>query len=624
MSTIRSLSPDETWNSQFSSHELDDHREQPEGLSVRHSSEIPPRSSVDTLSFRESPSTFSPNSQPQPRLSTDTQFLRHAEPVQGILLNSAASELERTASSKMDPNTEHTSFVYPCDEDNCSRVSFDMNMKTEEDVCFPMPQNNKLSVDIDFGKLEKFAVMDKKMEHTMRNYYKPTCSYSSPTHRPFVPQAMVHSNDDSCDKETTYVESEKKDLKLCGQLSESSMYGHGEKPSISFGVPRRNSFTMDRFSFFTANGDETVKSPDLSSLCEEGQSFENLFTSTESTWWLDCLDPTHAEMSVIAKAFGIHPLTAEDIRMRETREKVELFKNYYFVCFHAFEPDDEAEDYLEPINVYIVVFRGGILSFHFSPIQHTINVRRRIRQLRDYVKVSSDWICYALIDDITDGFAPILREIELDTDAIEDSVFIAREQDFGPMLHRIGQARKKVMTMLRLLSGKADVIKMFAKRCNERHDNAPRSEISLYLGDIQDHIVTMHQDLSVCEKIFSRSHSNYLAQLQVESVNSNNRVTKVLGRVTLIGTILVPLNLVTGLFGMNVKVPGQEVESLKWFFGIIGFIVAIIILFSLIAHRWMGEAESETKLEQKATSPSRMPRKKMGPRSIRSIRSIRS
>jgi magnesium transporter len=45
--------------------------------------------------------------------------------------------------------------------------------------------------------------------------------------------------------------------------------------------------------------------------------------------------------------------------------------------------------------------------------------------------------------------------------------------------------RKKILGLLKLLGGKADVIKMFAKRCNEHWDVAPTGEIGLYLGDIQ-------------------------------------------------------------------------------------------------------------------------------------------
>jgi magnesium transporter len=79
-------------------------------------------------------------------------------------------------------------------------------------------------------------------------------------------------------------------------------------------------------------------------------------------FWLDVLQPTQTEMAVLAKTFGIHPLTTEDIMTQEAREKVELFKNYYFVTYRSFEQDVNSEDYLEPVNMYVVVFREGILS----------------------------------------------------------------------------------------------------------------------------------------------------------------------------------------------------------------------------------------------------------------------
>lgn len=241
------------------------------------------------------------------------------------------------------------------------------------------------------------------------------------------------------------------------------------------------------------------------------------------TWWLDVLSPTDAEMKVISKTFGIHPLTAEDIMMQEAREKVELFRNYYFVNYRSFEQDMNNEDFLEPVNMYVVVFREGVISFHFSLTPHPANVRRRIRQLSDYLILSSDWISYAIIDDITDVFAPLIQNIEDEVDDIDDAILRLHApgddekptkdnekkseagdgtsgESGGDMLRRVGDCRKKVMGLYRLLGNKADVIKGFAKRCNEHWEIAPRSEIGLYLGDIQDHIVTMTGNLSHYEK----------------------------------------------------------------------------------------------------------------------------
>jgi Mg2+ and Co2+ transporter CorA len=63
-----------------------------------------------------------------------------------------------------------------------------------------------------------------------------------------------------------------------------------------------------------------------------------------------------------SQVFGIHPLTTEDILLEETREKIELFRNYYLVCFRSFDQDPYSQTYLEPLNMYIIVFREGTLS----------------------------------------------------------------------------------------------------------------------------------------------------------------------------------------------------------------------------------------------------------------------
>ncbi|KAI5966092.1 hypothetical protein CANMA_003338 [Candida margitis] len=553
------------------------------------------------------------------------------------------------------------------------------SQETEEDVCFPMIREHVKVNGIDFDEIDEFIREEREEAELQREFLTRNqsaieeishensrkfdsfgrgnsvngmpSSTSGLSRQPtstaalkYTPKNILYktfqrSNEVPESTSTTTSSLEEIKAKQTMEADDAS-----SMEQVKFGGARvtdgTNGTLPDRFSFFHSESEETVHAPDIPSLVPNGESIQELFHNGEKTWWLDCTCPTDAEMKMLAKAFGIHPLTAEDIRMQETREKVELFKSYYFVCFHTFESDKESEDYLEPINVYIVVFRDGILTFHFSPLTHPANVRRRVRQLRDYVDVTADWLCYAMIDDITDSFAPAIQGIEYEADAIEDAVFTARDTVFSNMLQRIGESRRKVMTLMRLLSGKADVIKMFAKRCQDEaalgyrgaqwgfnQDNVasqsanissphssqeaaeekpgpsssnhyqqwqqkvvknarPRADIALYLGDIQDHIITMFQNLLAYEKIFSRSHSNYLAQLQVESLGENNKITQMFSKVTIIGTMLIPLNLVTGLFGMNVTVPGQD-SSIAWFFGILGVLLALLGLSVVAANWWL-------------------------------------
>ena len=109
---------------------------------------------------------------------------------------------------------------------------------------------------------------------------------------------------------------------------------------------------------------------------------------------------------------------------------------------------------------------------------------RRIGQLRVYgLQVTPDWVNYALIDDITDSFIPVLSSIDVEVESIDDLVLILKETEQSDMLRRIGLARKKVMQMMKLLNYKPDVLKVIVHRCIERmeFDNDTR----FYLGDIQ-------------------------------------------------------------------------------------------------------------------------------------------
>ncbi|KAF2205063.1 cora-domain-containing protein [Delitschia confertaspora ATCC 74209] len=387
------------------------------------------------------------------------------------------------------------------------------------------------------------------------------------------------------------------------------------------GNPSSLSRKPSRLSDVKESGDEQARAPSISQgptptgRTPTPRQKEKRY-GPRPAFWLDVLSPTEAEMKVISKAFSIHPLTTEDIMMQEAREKVELFRNYYFVNYRTFEQDQNNEDYLEPLNMYMVVFRDGVISFHFSMTPHPANVRRRIRQLKDYLILSADWISYGIIDDITDAYAPLIERIEEEVDEIDDAILRLHSEDSDDeqdpeksggknwdeksqassvrqesghnMLRRVGECRKKVMSLYRLLGNKADVIKGFAKRCNEQWNVAPRSEIGLYLGDIQDHIVTMTGNLSHYENLLSRAHSNYLAQINIHMNERQEKTSDILGKLTVLGTIVLPMNVVTGIWGMNCLVPGQNISNLNWFFGITGSLILFGLTSYFIAKRVYG------------------------------------
>ncbi|KAI9793420.1 MAG: Mg(2+) transporter [Peltula sp. TS41687] len=311
----------------------------------------------------------------------------------------------------------------------------------------------------------------------------------------------------------------------------------------------------------------------------------------QQPWWYNIADPTEEEMNTFAKALSIHPLTVEDIITKDTREKVEMFKHYYFVCFRSCIQSDgnekKGDDVMEAVNMYLIVFREGILTFTFGDNMHVANVHKRMSKYKDYVVLSSDWICYALIDDVVDMFGRVQTEVEREIYVIEDQEDIARDDDIQALLRQIGSCRRKVMGLMRLLGGKADVIRGFEKRCNELYAVTPRGEISLYLDDVQDHLVTMTTNLAHFEKILANSRWNYMTQIHVQAITTGNQTNQLLGRITTLATIIAPLNLIAGLFGMNVPFPGKgDGHGYGLFVGIIGAMLAFGAVCAILARKY--------------------------------------
>jgi magnesium transporter len=129
-------------------------------------------------------------------------------------------------------------------------------------------------------------------------------------------------------------------------------------------------------------------------------------------------------------------------------------------------------------------------------------------------------------DDIVDGIGPLIHEIGQKIDTKEDSATIPSADGPASLLTQFYLCRQKAMTVTRRLGGEAVAIKGFAKHCNEQDSIAPRSEIALYLCDIQEHVLTMISDLGRSEELFFQSHSTYVTQLSVARINTGIRLSR--------------------------------------------------------------------------------------------------
>ena len=311
----------------------------------------------------------------------------------------------------------------------------------------------------------------------------------------------------------------------------------------------------------------------------ENSDLQSVFQ--QDFFWLSFSDPKVNEVQDIAHALSIHPLTAEDVVSQDSREKCELFPGYYFVVCQSFNPDDKQSGFLQPIKMCLIVFPKCIVTFTHTHTPLVSKVIRRIKKLEPFdITVTPDWILYALLENLVESFRNPIHVIEQKVDTIESEEFELHEKDHLAQLKEIVRARKQVTQMIRLINTKDDLINMILHRCFQEG-----GETKLYLQDIYDTVISLTQNLIIYESALGRAHSNCLAMISIAMTEASTRTGDVASRITVLASILVPLNIITGLWGMNVHVPGQNDDNLLWFFGIVGAMVVLTLLTAFFAKR---------------------------------------
>ncbi|PJF16789.1 Mg2+, CorA-like/Zinc transporter domain-containing protein [Paramicrosporidium saccamoebae] len=303
-------------------------------------------------------------------------------------------------------------------------------------------------------------------------------------------------------------------------------------------------------------------------------------------FWLDICNPTKEELRALCEIFKMHPLTLEGLESdgEEIREKCDVFEKYYFICIKAFESDAQSDDYMLPINLFMLVSPSCVVTIHRDPLEFSHTIAKRMRLLTARTGLTSDWIVYTILEDVLEMFVPSVRASEIEIDAIDDlvggsSTASTRSQTHSELLGRIANSRRRVTQLIRLMSAKSDLFRVIAKRCSMRFSE----DAHLYLRDLQDHTAMVDQTLHQYDESLNRSHANYLALLSIEISETSNHMSDVMKKLTAASTVALPWSMITGLMGMNIFVPGgnsYQTESwIPWFIFFLAMSASSVIIY---------------------------------------------
>lgn len=264
------------------------------------------------------------------------------------------------------------------------------------------------------------------------------------------------------------------------------------------------------------------------------------FRERPAVTWLN-IDGLHRP-EVIEKAgsiAGLHPLLLEDIVTAGQHPKVEDFGDYLFVVLRMLNYRDDTSE-VEAEQVSIVLGNSYVITFReresdiFRPVSGRIKAARgRIRTM------GADYLAYALLDAVVDGYFAVLEKSGEKIERIEDDLVARPTRE---ILHQIQDLKREMLFLRRSVWYLREVLLYL-----ERGESSLISEPTrIYFKDVYDHAIQVIDTVETFRDMLSGMLDIYLSSM-------SNRLNEVMKVLTIIATVFIPLTFVAGVYGMNFK-----------------------------------------------------------------------
>ena len=282
---------------------------------------------------------------------------------------------------------------------------------------------------------------------------------------------------------------------------------------------------------------------------------------TGDFFWLGLYEPTPGELAGIAKRFGLHPLAVEDALKANQLPKVETYGDQLFIIARTANLDG---DTIQPGETAFFIGPHFFVSVrHGSARTHT-DVRARLESLPAKLAHGPDYVLYAVLDFIIDGYFPVIDSIEERMLAVEDSV-MDTPLDASEIRHLYKQ-RHEIIRFQRLVG----MMKEVAGRLTA-DDDLPNIDLAVrpFFRDVWDHVQRAEYRLNGLRDIAA-------SVIETNGMLEQQRQGVITRQLAAWAAILAVPTAIAGIYGMNF----EHMPELGWTFGyplIVGAMGAICL-----------------------------------------------
>ena len=330
---------------------------------------------------------------------------------------------------------------------------------------------------------------------------------------------------------------------------------------------------------------------------EEGFTKEDLpvlLADETNVVWVDLQGETQEQAQeakdILLNIFNFHYLTIEDCMETRNQPKIEAFPNYFYFIVHGVKPEETSSVNFTTKELDGYLGKNFVVTFHVERFRSIKRVKNQIRSNTFICQRGAAYLLHQILDQIVDLYMPVVDDFDNTINVIEDRVFHMKKGNTA-ILEEIMDVRRAVVRLKRISARQLDVLYRLS---NGEFPQIPPNILPFY-RDVHDHLLRI-SDLS-------ESYRDLVAGLfDIHFSVTANKTNEVMKILAVFSSIMLPLSLVAGIYGMNFdNMP--ELHSANGYYLTLGFmiLIAAALLFYFWRKGWIfekTEAPAETVEEE--------------------------
>lgn len=302
-----------------------------------------------------------------------------------------------------------------------------------------------------------------------------------------------------------------------------------------------------------------------------------ILANPENVVWIDYEAPTEADLQQLTGLIPLDSDAVEDCLIGEQRPRIDEFDDYIFLVLYGMPAliDGPGEELL-PRKLAAFCSQRFLITVHKEALPSITEIRERGgRNPAQLLAGGSDEVLYCIVDRMVDRYIEIIEHYEGQIETLEDRS-LANDLD-RELLSDVARIRAHLLDVRHLAISQRELIRPLA---NGEFDYIG-NDLGIGFRHIADHLAHVIDLADALREQLTSIREIY----HVAIATRTNEVIKTL---TLFASILLPLSVIAGIFGMNLSTwPIPEHAGSFWVVIVGMLVIAGALLLYFRRRHWI-------------------------------------